>query len=88
MFTVLMMAVLATYPGPTKQLQLDEGMTMGQALELLGEPDATESTTCGAKTPKPWNCRKWIYTDNQSKRLVVYFGFSKEFWVIDSWDNF
>ena len=61
MLPTLLLALLTAEPSKEQMLKLEEGMTTEQITALLGQPDATESGTCGQATKKPWPCRTWRY---------------------------
>lgn len=79
-------AAWAKYPSAQQQLKLDEGMTMQEVLDLLGEPDSTESSTCGTATKKPWPCRTWEYRGG-GRFFRVLFQQDGKYWTVNSWTS-
>lgn len=80
MLTALVVALLAGAPSKEQMLKLEEGMTTEQVTALLGQPDATESGTCGQATKKPWPCRTWRYG-----WFRVLFQAHGKAWVVNGW---
>lgn len=75
----------AEYPSVEKQMKLDVGMTMEAVRALLGDPDAIDQATCGAKTAEPWPCRIWTFNGGEFRRFRVHFQKGDAGWVVNSW---
>lgn len=60
--------------------RLNVGMTEDQVLALR-EPDKVTMSTCGSKTPRPWQCRTYQYGSS----LFVVFELIRGRWLVNSW---
>lgn len=85
---LLIAGVLSAYPSPAQQRRLMAGLTMTQVIDAMGEPDSVEQTTCGANTPKPWQCRLWDYRDGNGRVFTLMFDWFKAAWTLNSWRSF
>lgn len=83
--------VLADYPPKAALTRLEEGMPMETVRKLFGEPDETDSGTCGTATKNPWRCRSWRYiTPREGPPKVLNIRFRKDDesgWVVNSWET-
>ena len=63
--------------------QLSQGMTEAQVVALR-EPDRVTLETCGGNTPKPWNCKVYIFGGLSGLR-VLFENVGAAGWVVNAW---
>lgn len=70
--------------------KLEVGMSEDQVLSVIGEPTSVAVSTCGSKTPDPWQCKKFEYEDDWSdSSLIVYLQRAESgSWLVNSWETF
>jgi hypothetical protein len=73
-------------PDLRKTVRLESGMSQDRVEALFGPPARTSLTTCGTKTPEPWECLIWNYGSDLTG-LKIYFQRSNGRWIVDSWNS-
>jgi hypothetical protein len=97
---MIVCAVLAACTDPiavdgvngTLARKLERGMTERQVDKLSGGrvPDRIILTLCGAKTPKPFDCKVYVYegsmqTNGFDQKLSIIFEKSDGTWLVGQW---
>jgi hypothetical protein len=72
--------------------KLQRGMTEQQVNDASGGrvPDRIIVTTCGTKTPKPFDCKVYVYDGSMlakgyDRKLSVIFEMSDKAWLVGQW---
>lgn len=92
MHAILLAILLAPYPQKAAILALDEGMSMKEVRRMMGDPDKSESRTCGSKTKSPWDCRIWTYEgyDDSGTHHTLRVTFQRldgGTWIVNGWSE-
>jgi hypothetical protein len=67
---------------------LREDMSEDDVLKAIGyRPAAVSLTTCGPKTPRPWQCKIYKFGDVLNGELEVSFYKTADGrWLVNNWD--
>ena len=70
--------------------RLEPGMTESQVTALIGSaPQSVSLDTCGSKTPAPWQCKQYKYSNGWGNSLYIRFQQgSDSVWRVNSWDSY
>jgi hypothetical protein len=79
-----------TFSANAASLLLKQGMTEEDVASAIGaQPISADMSTCGSRTPAPWQCKKLHYRDSPygigGKDLLIYFQEVKGVWLVNSW---
>ena len=79
-----------TFSANAASLLLKPGMTEEDVAGAIGaQPMSADMSTCGSRTPAPWQCKKLHYRDapygSGNKDLLIYFQEVKGVWLVNSW---
>jgi hypothetical protein len=79
-----------TFSANAASLLLKPGMTEAAVASTVGaQPVSADLSTCGSRTPAPWQCKKLHYRDSPygagGKDLLIYFQEVKGVWLVNSW---
>ena len=84
----------SSFSANAASLQLKKGMTEEDAIRTLGsQPESADLSTCGTRTPHPWQCKSMTYHDSPrgpygtAKMLTVVLqeNQSTGVWYVSGW---